>query len=321
MPFTRHFIRRNRKHRRHLNWFAIAVIGGVGLHRLRPHHILRLLQSRNLIAHRLQQLRRREPLLQILLETPGQYPLDLLIADTPNAARHQIITHLRIRQVLIRRVPHQHLIQNYTNAPQIALRAVYVIPVTLRTHIGRTTHIVKHLRFLRLVQKLTKTKVSNPRPTPRQKNIGCLNVPVHDLLLLNRQIPLHHLPNNMQTLRLRQTAQTLHVLLQVPVLAELSHYVHVVLRHQDLHRPQHMRMRQRPQSVDLVVEQILLYLSLYFGELKHLDRDGLSIEFVDTLVHVRTKTTTDDLGRVVYVVLYFLHQLLLLLPRLAVRLA
>ena len=82
-----------------------------------------------------------------------------------------------------------------------------------------------------------------------------------------------------------------------------------------------MRMRQRPQSVDLIVEQILLNLSLDFGELKHLDRDGLSIEFVDTLVHVRTKTTTDDLGRVVYVVLYFLHQLLLLLPRLAVRLA
>ena len=56
------------------------------------------------------------------------------------------------------------------------------------------------------------------------------------------------------------------VLLKISIFAELGHDVNVVLGHEDLNRFKDIRVGQSSQSVDLIIEEVLLYLTLNFAE-------------------------------------------------------
>lgn len=85
---------------------------------------------------------------------------DILIA-TGNSSSHEIIAHFGVGQILIRRVSSQHLVKYDAQTPDITLGAVYVFPITLRTHIGWRAHIVKQLRLFGLIEELAEAKICN----------------------------------------------------------------------------------------------------------------------------------------------------------------
>ena len=136
---------------------------------------------------------------------------------------------------------------------------------------------------------------------------------MHDFLVLQSEVAVSHVSNNFECLQLREPVLPLDVLLQIPIFTKLGHDVNVVLGHEYLDGAEDVGMGEGSQCVDLVVEQILLDFSLYFAEFQDLDGDGLAVEFVEAFVDVGGEAATDHLRRIVYVVLYFLYQLLLVL--------
>jgi hypothetical protein len=117
----------------------------------------------------------------------------------------------------------------------------------------------------------------------------------------------------MQGLELGQSALLLDMLLQIAALTEFRHDVYVVFGHEYLDRPQDMWVCERPQCVDLIVEEVLFDFGLYLGEFEDLDGDGFLGELVDSLEDFGAEAAADHLKWVVDVVLYLLDHLLLLL--------
>lgn len=82
------------------------------------------------------QLKRGEPLLQILPKTRSHNPPQLF-TTTGYPPCHEITAHLCIRKRLLRSIPVQHLIQDDPHTPHVTLTTVDVVPITLRTHVSR----------------------------------------------------------------------------------------------------------------------------------------------------------------------------------------
>jgi hypothetical protein len=77
---------------------------------------------------------------------------------------------------------------------------------------------------------------------------------MHNLLLLHCQVALRNVSDNMQCLKIGQSALTLDVLLEIAVLAVLGHDVDVVFGHKDLNGTEDVRVGESSESIDLVVK-------------------------------------------------------------------
>ena len=87
------------------------------------------------------------------------------------------------------------------------------------------------------------------------------------LFFFNGKVPLSNIPNYLQSLKLVESPLLLDILLQIPILAKLSHDIDVILGHQDLYGSQDMRMRECSQCVDFIIKQVLLDFTLNFPKL------------------------------------------------------
>lgn len=103
----------------------------------------------------------------------------------------QVVTHLSVGQVFVWSLSHDTLVKNNSNTPDIALRVVYVLLVTLRTHIRRRSYVVEQLRFLSLVQKLAESEVSDACASCSEKNVGSFKISMHYLFLFNRYVGIN----------------------------------------------------------------------------------------------------------------------------------
>lgn len=135
-----------------------------------------------------------------------------------------------------------------------------------------------------------------------------------DKLLFYGKISISDISDNMKSFELTEAALFLYMLLQIPILTELSHDINIIFGHEYLDGPQDVGVIECSEGVDFVIEKILFDFTLNFGELKHFNGNRFLGEFVDPFENLRAKAASYDFLRVINIIFDLLHHLLLFIP-------
>lgn len=166
----------------------------------------------------------------------------------------------------------QQLVNQNTKSPNIRLRTIHVINITLRRHVNRRTNVdVLKLR----TSHLRKPKVSNLSLPVVNKNITDLDISMHNPILSQ----IHQSFINPPHIRL--SFLLLHVLfipqfrLQIALVTNLSDNIAIPLTRKDLMAFQYVRMIQFLQNLNLRKKQFLQFLTLQRIQLDNLNSHRL----------------------------------------------
>ena len=88
---------------------------------------------------------------------------------------------------------------------------------------------------------------------------------MHNIIFLDTFITFYNIFNQSHSLNLTKRSIRLDILQQIATLTEFSDNIDIVLRHEDVNSLQYVGMFQQFEGIDLVVEEIVFHLVLYFG--------------------------------------------------------
>ena len=252
-----------------------------------------------------------DPFMDVFLEADRQDLPDFFIVDEFDVAVHQVCGHFGVGEVAIGCLSHQHFVEDDPDSPDIALVRILILLIGLGTHVSRRSHIIADLR-LPLSHELAKPEISDFGFSLRKEDVGCFQIPMNDVLVLYQNIAFHYVPGDLEGGKFSQLPFALDEVEEVAVLTEFGDDVDIVFSHEDINSLKDVRVPQRLESIDLIVEEILLYFILHFGQFDDFDGDSLVVRvsghFIDAFVNMRAEPRADEVMRVIDKILDFLDQ-------------
>ncbi len=92
----------------------------------------------------------------------------------------------------IKGTPYEHLVQNYTQWPYIALFTIKINYESLWSHVGWWANIVEYFRF-HCPYDLTVAEIADKWITIMHENVGGFNVPVNYPVVEYQLVTLHNI--------------------------------------------------------------------------------------------------------------------------------
>ncbi len=169
------------------------------------------------------------------------------------------------------------------------------------------------MRLFCLVHKLAESEVSNSGSIVGEEDVGSFEVSMDDEFVLDGEIAVSDISGNAECLELVEASLLLDVLLEISILAVLSHDIDVVLGHEYFDGPEDVGVVEGSQGVDLVIQQVFFDFTLNLRQLQHLDGNGFLSELIDSLEDLGAEATAYHFLRVIDIIFDLLHHLLLLL--------
>jgi hypothetical protein len=154
----------------------------------------------------------------------------------------------------------EQLVDDHAQAPDVALAAVGLLVVDeLRAHVQRRADLGDLVVQVDVLQNAREAEVRDLDLLVVHQDVRGLQVPVHDVVLVQHDEGLHDLRKEDYHLRLRDELAAAHQVLQVPLVAKLLEHVDVLRRHAVAHQVHDVlaaHLRQQPHRLDLPVYQL-----------------------------------------------------------------